>query len=112
MTLGSLKVDARSNWPLFHVHPNGLPFIIQRKSGLFDSCANKRALWMSVCHGICNHDSSLAVGSIDCTRASSAGSRGPALSKTAVAANRQAVTISYFGTGANRYSSFEWTRCN
>src|ERR1700728_1559954 len=59
---GSLNVNRRFNCPLFQVHPIGLPFITQRKSGRFNLCASSRACIKLVCQGICSHLSSSAVG--------------------------------------------------
>lgn len=62
---GSENVDARSHCPLFHVQPNGCPFIIQKKRGLPFSCASRRARWRFARQGICIQSSSPAEGSTD-----------------------------------------------
>lgn len=58
ITSGSLKVDARSSTPLFHVHPKGCPSIAQMKIGLFPAAATAWASSRDVFHGIVRQASS------------------------------------------------------
>lgn len=67
---GLLNLNSRSHWPLFHVHPIGCPFIIQRKIGLRSFCDSARACIKSKRQGIESHRSSFAVGITDATLAS------------------------------------------
>src|ERR1700722_10949082 len=77
---GSLNVNRRFNCPLFQMQPIGFPFIPQRKSGQCNRCASSRACIKLVCHGICSHLSSSAVGTTDAMFASTTFASTPLVS--------------------------------